>query len=280
MTEGGQTVALLEARSLQVRTAARVLVRCLDLELRAGERWGLLGPNGSGKTFLLETLLGLRAPAAGSLAYQGRALADWTPIAAARHRAFLPQDNAEPFDSLVREQVLSARHPWRGKAGLTAPEAADQAVVVDALAAVHMQSYADRRLSSLSGGERQRVALATVLAQQTPLLLLDEPLNHLDLANQTALLGHLQARSLAGVAVLCSLHDLNQAAAFATHVILLHPDGTATAGPVEQQLRADTLGGVFGLALDEVWHAGSRYFLPAASAGAAVLPADAGRIRR
>lgn len=255
-------MTLLQTQGLRVEVPGRCLLSGLDLAVQPGERWCVLGPNGAGKTRLIETLAGLHRPAAGALWYQGQALASLGVRPAARLRALLAQHNHDAFDDSVYAFACSGRHPYLGAGGWE--DAGDHAAVLAALARFELDTLARRRVHSLSGGERQRLALAAVLAQETRLLLLDEPLNHLDLRQQHAVLATLReelGRREGGL--VCSLHDLNLAQGFATHALLLDGRGGHRAGPAAEVLSADALYQAFGVRLCEIEHAGRRHWLVA-----------------
>ena len=223
---------LLEACDLKLQAGSRVLVEQLSFCIRPGEVWCMLGRNGAGKSTFLHTAVGLRRSQGGSLRLSGKPLQDWSTGAAARERAFLPQSFHDPFSASVLETVLVGRHPHLSRWQWESDEDRDQASV--ALAAVDLAGFEARDVLTLSGGERQRVALAALLVQDAPLLLLDEPVAHLDLHHQLMVLGHLAklAREF-GKGVLFTAHDLNMAARYADHAVLL------SAGPAPQQGRTD-----------------------------------------
>ncbi|MEP7282331.1 MAG: ABC transporter ATP-binding protein [Rubrivivax sp.] len=255
---------LLSGEGLALRVGERTLLRGLDLTVRPGELWCVLGPNGSGKTTLLHTLAGLRAPDAGTVRLDGTALPAWPADALARRRGLLPQSTHDAFGSTVLETVMLGRHPhlgrwaWEGEG--------DRARALEALRALEIDGLAARDVTTLSGGERQRVAIAALLAQDPALLLLDEPLSHLDLRHQVQLLQRLRARvdgdrSGDGArhgpngthdgpprhAVLLSIHDLALARRYATHALLLAGDGAVPPqGPVAQAMDAEALGRLLG----------------------------------
>ena len=252
----------LRTDALSVRAGARTLLRGLDLTVRPGELWCVLGPNGSGKTTLLHALAGLRAPAAGSITLDGRALAAWPPDALARRRGLLPQASHDAFGARVLDIVLLGRHPHLGRWDWEADD--DRARALDALRAVEMADFAQREVTTLSGGERQRVAVAALLTQDPALLLLDEPLTHLDLRHQVQLLQRLRARvdEAPGRAVVMSIHDLALARRFATHALLLAGDGgVPLQGPVAQAMHADALARVFGHPLTAATVGGSVVYV-------------------
>lgn len=253
---------LLGAQALQVRVGDRVLVRALDLQVRPGEFWCLLGPNGAGKTLLLHTLAGARAPAAGRVGVAGRPLSQWPLAELACWRGVMPQQLHDAFGAPVLDVVLQGRHPhlsrwaWEG--------AQDQALASQALARVGLAGFEGRDVTTLSGGERQRVALATLLVQDPPLALLDEPLAHLDLAHQLDVAALLAAEVHdRGRAVVMSVHDLSLAQRVATHALLLGgPDGAVLAGPVGAVMHADALSEVFGHRLHRHEARGQVWWLP------------------
>ena len=236
---------LLEVTNLTLQVGARTLVRELTFAVTPGELWCLLGPNGAGKTTLLHTIVGLRDAQGGAIALEGRALEDWPAAAAARRRAFLPQTLYDAFSSSVLESVMLGRHPYLSRWDWE--DEAERALAATMLTAVDLTGFEGRDVLSLSGGERQRVALATVLVQDAPLMLLDEPVSHLDLHHQVMVLDHF--RTLAqtrGVAVLFTVHDLNLAARYATHVLMLMPTAAARHGPAAEVMNERNLESAFG----------------------------------
>ncbi|AOY92960.1 ABC transporter ATP-binding protein [Cupriavidus sp. USMAA2-4] len=226
---------VLTARGLSLRAGARELLPALDLEIRPGELWCLVGPNGVGKSTLMAVLAGLRRPDGGAVAIDGQALGEVSPAVLARQRAYLPQTVHDTFSMRVRDAVRVGRYPHLAGWGFARRE--DELVVEAALAALDLSGLAARDVLTLSGGERQRVALAAVLAQQAPLLLLDEPVSHLDLRHQILVLDTLAALARAGShAVLVILHDLNLARRYASHALLMAEDGRALHGPAAEVL--------------------------------------------
>jgi iron complex transport system ATP-binding protein len=252
---------MMAASGLSLRAGARLLVQGLDLQVGRGQLWAVLGPNGSGKTTLLHALAGITTPEAGEVQLYGRPYAEWPSGEAACLRGLLPQAMADSFSATVMEIVLIGRHPHLSRWAWEGPD--DAAVARAALAALDLADLAQRDVLTLSGGERQRVALAALLAQDPLLLLLDEPLSHLDLHHQIGLMQHLQDLvRTAGKAVVFSVHDLNLAARFATHALVLGPHGHR-AGPVAEVMDEATLSEAFGHNLQRVQAGGRRLFVPA-----------------
>jgi iron complex transport system ATP-binding protein len=231
----GAAVPSLALNDLRVAMGERVLIDRLSMTATGGELWCVVGPNVAGKSTLLSTVAGLRAPDGGSILLDANPLADWPALALARRRAFLPQTLHDTFPMTVHEAVMTGRHPhlarweWEGDADARAVDAA--------ISALALQPLAQRDVRTLSGGERQRVAMAAVVAQDARVLLLDEPVAHLDLHQQIAVLRLLRDGCRRhGWLVVLTVHDLNLARRFATHALLMDGEGHATAGPAADVL--------------------------------------------
>jgi iron complex transport system ATP-binding protein len=257
-------MSLLEARAVDLRAGGRLLCRNLELALRAGECWGLLGRNGAGKTTLLHTLAGLSAPAAGRVLLDGRELTRWGGRERARQIGLLPQDSVDVFPASVLETALIGRHPHLGPWQVEGAE--DEEIARRALAETGLADAAARSVTTLSGGERRRLALATLWVQAPRVWLLDEPNNHLDITHQVALLERLRAQALnAGGAVLMSLHDVNLALRLCNRLLLLHGDAAGSWEALERTdlLDATRLARVYGHRMLEMSGEGRRGFVPA-----------------
>jgi iron complex transport system ATP-binding protein len=252
---------MIATRGLDLRIGSRLLVDHLDWEAKAGECWSIIGRNGAGKSTLLRALAGLRPVDGGSIQLQGRALHEWPLEELARQRAFLAQSRHDAFAYRAIETVLAARHPyhdhryWEGSL--------DHAIAMDALRAMQVEALAERDVRRLSGGERQRVAIAATLAQDTPLMLLDEPTNALDLAHQVGVTGLLArlCREQHKTIIMIG-HDLNLAHSISTHALLLMGDGRWLAGPIATTLRVDLLGDCLGHPIEMIEHGTRRIFIP------------------
>ncbi|MEO5843684.1 MAG: ABC transporter ATP-binding protein [Caldimonas sp.] len=261
---------MLEATALSLHaggaTRNRLLFAELDIRVAAGERWVIVGPNGAGKSSLLAALAGVFPIAAGSLRIEGIELAAWAPSALAERRAWSPQFWSDPFPATVRETAALAHRRdagWRAALDDRGDPEVDRV-----LARLLLDELADSDVQTLSGGERQRVALATALLQDAPLLLLDEPASHLDLAHERLLVALLLAHAGGGGAVVASLHDLDLAWDLASHVVLIDGRGGVVAGRRDEVLVAARLGAVFGVALHAIDLGGARRFVVAPDAAA------------
>ncbi|MFD9907075.1 heme ABC transporter ATP-binding protein [Streptomyces sp. NPDC059063] len=217
---------LAEADELRVGLGGREVLKGVSVAARAGEVLALVGPNGAGKSTLLAALAADLPADSGVVRVCGRPAAEWPAPDLALRRAVLPQSAVLSFPFPVEDVVRMGRAPWAG----TRLEEDDDKVVAAAMAATEVSEFAARPFSALSGGERARVALARVLAQRAPLLLLDEPTAALDLRHQELVLRICRERAAAGDAVVVVLHDLGLAAAYADRAVVLHGGAVAADG--------------------------------------------------
>ncbi len=252
---------LLSTKALSVRIGACQVCAALDWNASAGECWGILGRNGTGKTTLLHTLAGLHTPTAGRVDLAGTDLARLGRRDVARRIGLLPQDHSDPFPADVLTTVLAGRHPhlrpWQWET------ATDVGLAESALVQLDLAGFARRRVSALSGGERRRVGLATLLAQAPDIYLLDEPLNHLDPHHQIAVLEVLrqQCRQADGT-VIMSLHDVNLAARYCDRLLFLFGEGETAAGESAQMLTSEHLEQLFAHPMQAVGGDGRTVFVP------------------
>lgn len=202
-----QSVAL-SADIRRVRLSKQDVLKPISIKLAKGRWTAIVGPNGAGKSTLLRTLAGLQ-PCDGQVALQGKPLANWQAKERARTLAWLGQSEAGADDLSAHDVVMLGRLPHQ--AWLAPASAADQAAVQQAMAQTHCWAWKDRTLGQLSGGERQRVLLARALAVQAPVVLMDEPLAHLDPPHQADWLFIVRGLVSQGVTVVSVLHELNVA---------------------------------------------------------------------
>jgi iron complex transport system ATP-binding protein len=254
---------LLVTRALVAGYGPRPVLHGVDCEVRPGELWAVLGPNGTGKSTLLRAVLGVAPWVRGEVRLLGRARAEWEPRALARKLAWVPQgfEPAEGFSGL--ELVLMGRGPHLGLWGL--PSARDVALARAVLEELGIAHLADRSGEALSGGERRMLLLARGLVQEPELLLLDEPTAFLDVAHQVGTLDRVRARVDAGLGAVAVLHDVNLAAAFATHVLLLRDGKVLARGPAGAVLERSALEALYGLPMETALApSGARLFAPRA----------------
>jgi iron complex transport system ATP-binding protein len=253
--------ALLRAEGLEVAVAGRALCRGLELSLEVGQCWGILGANGAGKTTLLHTLAGLRPAERGSIHLQEKPLETYSRRQIALQLGLLVQDSSDPFPASVLETALIGRHPHLSPWQLEGAE--ETARARGALAEVGLEGMENRQVATLSGGERRRLAMATLLTQDPGLLLLDEPTNHLDLHQQIRLLELLGRLAATGKGVLMVLHDLNLAARYCDHLLLLYGDGTWDGGETAAMLDEARLSRLYGHPIRRLETAQGTAYLPA-----------------
>jgi len=232
----------------------------LGLQVAPGQIWGVLGPNGTGKTTLLHTLAGLRPPRGGQVLLDQKPQTSLRRKQVSRNVGLVFQDRQDGFPATVLETALIGRHPWLSAWQMES--ANDIALAEQALQALDVAHLRDRLVSTLSGGERQRVAIVTLMTQNPDIWLLDEPTNHLDLHHQVAVMNLLTACANSGKAVFMCLHDLNLAARWCDHLLLLYPDGQACWGPADTMLVPAALEQLYNQKLETVEVDGAPFFVP------------------
>ena len=235
----------LVARDVTLAYDRRVVVEDLSLEIPPGSFTVVVGPNACGKSTLLRGLARLLAPRSGAVLLDGRAVHTLPTKEVARRIGLLPQSAIAPEGITVSDLVARGRYPHQGL--LRQWSVADEDAVREAMDLTDVTDLAERAVDELSGGQRQRVWLAMVLAQQTPILLLDEPTTFLDIAHQYEVMDlcadlHEQGRTLVAV-----LHDLNQAARYATHLVVMKDGVVVAQGHPGAVLTAELVEHVFGL---------------------------------
>ena len=228
---------LLSVQSVDVRLAGRQVLNNISLHVEPGEVLALVGPNGAGKSTLLGVLAGDIRPDAGSVLLRGAPIRQSRAKELARQRAMLLQSNQVSFPFSVGHVVSMGRNPWVG----TDQAGEDDEVIARAMEQVDVTELRQRRFSELSGGERARVSLARVLAQDTEIVLLDEPTAALDLHHQDRVMRLIRELSSSGRAVVVVVHDLSLAAAFADRVGLLVDGRLLAIGAVSEVMTPELL---------------------------------------
>ena len=252
--DGGRRVLKGRGLTYTHRRGDRPAVEEISLSVRPGRLLAVVGPNGAGKTTLLKLLSGSLTPQAGEVRLDGRRLGDFGDRERARALAVVPQSESSPFPVTVREMVEMGRYAHLGAWERAA--ARDHAVVDRALERCAVTQFADRQIDELSGGEHQRARIARSLAQEAPILLLDEPTGGLDLRYRMELFHLLRELRADGLAVMVITHDLNLAARFADHLLLLEQGRRRASGAPGEVLSRETLEGVYEWPLRVVPHPG------------------------
>ncbi|WP_425285430.1 ABC transporter ATP-binding protein [Bosea lupini] len=235
----------LHADALTLRYEARTISTGLSLSIADGSFTVIVGPNACGKSTLLRALSRLLTPAAGQVVLDGRQIGERPAKEVARRLGLLPQSAIAPDGITVADLVARGRYPHQSF--LRQWSKADEAAVAAAMRATRVDTLSTRPVDELSGGQRQRVWIALVLAQETPILLLDEPTTFLDIAHQIELLDLLAELNAQGRTVVAVLHDLNQACRYASHLVAMKDGAIVAEGPPAGIVTAALIEEVFGL---------------------------------
>lgn len=236
----------LSAQDLTLGYEQRVIAENLSVEVPDHSFTVIVGPNACGKSTLLRALSRMLKPSSGRVLLDGQVIGSLPAKQVARTLGLLPQSSVAPDGITVADLVARGRYPHQGLLRQWSPE--DERIVVESMTATGVADLADRAVDELSGGQRQRVWIAMALAQQTPLLLLDEPTTYLDIQHRIdvldlcAELHETQGRTLVAV-----LHDLNHAARYATHLIAMRGGRVVAEGPPAEVVTAELVEAVFGL---------------------------------
>ena len=254
---------ILQTSDLTLEYPGKLLCRNLSFTVYPGQCWAILGQNGCGKSTLLHALAGLNwgcGASGASITLSGKAARAWTRRDLARYLGVLLQEEPGDFWSTVYEYVLLGRHPHSGS--LFGFLALDHEMAMQAIERMELSSLAERPLVTLSGGERQRARIALLLAQSPQCLLLDEPLQYLDLRHQVSTMALFRELAIRGKAVVMVLHDLGWASHFCDHVLMLFNDGRTIAGPTAAVLNRDNLEALYQCRINELPVGSGRHFMP------------------
>jgi ABC-type cobalamin/Fe3+-siderophores transport system ATPase subunit len=245
----GRTMAILDIRNLSAGYDGGFVISGIDLEVGSGEFVAVLGRNGSGKSTLIRAALGLLPNVRGQVLLGSRDVGRLPRRQIAGLVAYVPQFIEPVFEFTVRDIVRMGRYARQSRLG--APAGGDDEAIDEALSLVGLSGLSSKRLGHLSGGEKQRVFIARALAQDTPLLLLDEPSLHLDISYQVEIYGLLKRlQREKGKAVLAAEHNINLAALHADRLVLIKDGEMAEAGTPAEMLTAETVRRIFGADVD------------------------------
>ena len=234
---------MIQLQHIGVSYGSREILRDVDAEVAEGRITAVMGPNGCGKTTLLRCVGGLLEPTAGGVRLDGKPVKDYGARALAQKVAFVRQHQQTDFDFSAFETVLMGRNPYQRRLQNESQE--DWDIVERCMRQTGTWELRFARPAEMSGGELQRVMIARALAQQTPVLLMDEPVSNLDIAHQRDVMRLL--RQSAGKTVLIVIHDLNLALQFCDDLLLLHQGGLLYHGPVAGGLTPENISRVYGV---------------------------------
>ncbi len=229
---------MIQVQNLSVVLNDQPILKNIDIEVKSGEYFGLIGPNGSGKTTLLKTIAQLLPCEKGNMTIAGKHPSDYKQKEMARKLSYVPQDTNIDFDFNVKDIVAMGRH---AHGGFFNKNDVDEEVVQEAMVATNTWRFKDQSILNLSGGQRQLVFIAKALAQDTPLILLDEPISALDIYYQMHILKLLEELTEKGKTVITVLHDLNLAARFCKKMLLLKEGQVEAYGETKEVITKQNL---------------------------------------
>ncbi|MFF3022259.1 ABC transporter ATP-binding protein [Gottfriedia sp. NPDC057948] len=240
-----QTESRLWTENITIKYDNRVISRNLSVEIPDGSFTVIVGPNGCGKSTLLRTLSNLLKPSEGQILLDGKAITSYKSKEVARKLGLLPQSSTAPDGITVANLIAHGRYPYQSLIRQWTDE--DEAAVMSAMELTNTSDLSHRYVDELSGGQRQRVWVAMVLAQRTPMLLLDEPTTYLDIAHQIELLELFKDLNQQGNTLVAVLHDLNHAARYADNIIAMKDGQVIAQGDPREIITAKLVEEVFGL---------------------------------
>jgi len=251
----------LACQSVNVGIAGKSICNGLQLELVPGQFWGLLGPNGIGKTTLLKCMAGLSTPDSGQVLLENQAIENLPRRTIARLLGMLQQHTVYVFDASVLETAMTGRHPHLGYWEREGPQ--DKQKALNAIRAVDLEGFESRSVTGLSGGESRRLAFASLVVQEPAILLLDEPTNHLDMKHQIRIMNLVETLvNRDRRAALIALHDVNLAARYCSHILMLFGEGVWRAGRVDELLNLENLERLYQCPVQSIPTPSGTRFLP------------------
>ena len=235
----------LQAKNIRVAYGNKVIIEDLSLQIPDGEFTVIVGPNACGKSTLLKALSRMVEPVRGEVRLDGKPVGELPPKEVARQMSLLPQSPVAPEGIVVEDLVGRGRYPHQGFFKQWSSE--DERKVNQAMARAHVKELAQRYVTELSGGQRQRVWISLVLAQDAPIVLLDEPTTYLDIAHQVEVLNLARALQREGFTVVAVLHELTLAFRYATNLVMMKEGAIVAEGQVNDVVTPELMEDVYGL---------------------------------
>lgn len=248
---------VISVRDLTVRAGGKTILDGVNFDVEPGKLTVLIGPNGAGKSTLLGALTGDVSPESGSIHFLEKPLASWRLKDLAKVRAVMLQENQVFFPFTIEQVVAMGRVPWQAESN----DEEDELLISSSIKTVELHEISGQAIGTLSGGERSRTSFARVLAQNTALLMLDEPTAALDLKHQESLLRVVQDFTRGGGTALLVLHDLNLAGHYADRIALLHGGTVMSYGTPRKVLTAEAVHTAYGQHVELLEHPSTGGFL-------------------
>lgn len=257
---------MIEIKNLSFSYGNKKVLDKINLSVHPGDFIGILGPNGSGKTTLIKLMNGFLAPNQGKILINGQPLKHYSVKNLARLISYVPQEIPVLFPYTVTEVIMSGRFPYISHLGRESQK--DIEIVAKAMEAAHLNDLADKKMTELSGGERQRATIAACLAQETAIILLDEPVSALDIRFQKEILNLVSSfNSKEGKIVIMAIHDLNMAYRFCNQIVFLRNGCVAFSGETKAVMRQDVIEKVYDTRVLISENRDGRIFIPDFGAG-------------
>lgn len=251
-------MALIKFRDITVAYGKNTILKNINLEIKQGEITTLLGPNGSGKTTLMSTLNGLIKPVSGNITVDDKDILKMKPKELAKIVATVPQFHNASFDFKVSDMVLSGRSPYIEYM----PKQIDREKAMYAIKRVGIEYLKDKEYTKISGGERQLVMIARAIAQESKIIVLDEPATYLDLKNQIKVLNLIkEINEEKGTTCIMTLHEPNYALTYSDKIVLVYK-GEVRLGNPEEIVNRENMKAVYEISCDILEHKKYKYVLP------------------
>ena len=238
---------MIEINNLTISNKNTALISNLNIEFKQGEFWAILGKNGTGKTTLMHTIAGLLDYNSGSIKVNSRELSKIKPLERAQNIALLSQLMETGLDCTVEQSITYGRYPWNK---LMLDTEQEKKCVDGAINKMQLSDLRHKSIKEISGGELRKVEIATILAQNSSVLMLDEPLNHLDLSFRYILMKLLKQLSDKKLIIMVT-HDIQYVKAYCSHVLLLSTNGNSVHGTTKNTLKKDTINKILEINLPE-----------------------------
>lgn len=252
---------ILEVKNVKVKLGSSEVLKDVTFKIDKHEMVALLGPNGSGKSTILRTIFGVLKPLDGVIYLDGKNIEEFSFKQIARKIGYLPQENPETNLKVI-DVVLLGRTPYLN--GFKHPSKEDLEIALNALKSVGLEGFEDRKFSELSGGEKQKVMIARIFAQQSEVLLLDEPTAHLDISSQIEVMKLIDEKVNAGVVAIVAMHDINLATSFCNKILMVKDGKIVYAGKPDDTITQSTIREVFNAEVDVKRFGGKIYVVPKA----------------